>query len=168
MEFILETLGKVGFEWKMGLFNFINFIIIFFILKKLFFKPISTTINERQKKVLQSIEDFQKAKTELQMANVKAQETIDNAKVQGNKIIEASHEEAKALAEDMKLRAKADIELLIAQVKKNIAIDREDMKEELKKETADLVVNALEKILGEKFDTKKDEEYIKNIVSSLK
>ncbi|NCO04619.1 MAG: F0F1 ATP synthase subunit B [Candidatus Magasanikbacteria bacterium] len=168
MEFILDTLGKVGFEWKMGLFNLINFLIIFFILKKFLFKPITKTINERQKKANQAIDDFSQAKAELQMATQKSQEIIDNAKVEANKILEQSHDDAKVLADELKIKAKADIELLIEQAKKNIAIDKKEMKEELKKETAILVITALEKILTEKFDKETDEKYIEKMISLLK
>jgi len=168
MEFILETLGKIGFEWRQALFNLINFLILFFILKRYAFKPVLKVLKERHTKVTESVENIQKAKTELSMAQQQSQDIIDKAKVEGNKIIEASHDDAKALAGDMLLKAKSDIELLITQAKKNIAIDKEEMKEDLKKETVELVMSVLEKILDEKFDTKKDEDYIKKVVSSLK
>jgi F-type H+-transporting ATPase subunit b len=168
MEYILDTLAKVGFEWKMGLFNFINFMIIFFILKRYAFKPIMKTIDERQKKMTEGIENYDKSKSELQMAEQKAQEIVDNAKIEGNKSIEKAHDEAKSVGNEMRDKAKEEIELLIVQAKKNIDIDKKEMKESLRKETIDIVVLAIEKILAEKMDSKMDEKYIKSILSSLK
>ena len=168
MEYILDTLAKVGFEWKMGLFNFINFMIIFFILKRYAFKPIMKTIDERQKKMTEGMENYDKSKSELQMAEQKAQEIVDNAKIEGNKSIEKAHDEAKSVGNDMRNKAKEEIELLILQAKKNIEIDKKEMQESLRKETVDIVVLAIEKILAEKMDGKMDETYIKKILSSLK
>lgn len=168
MDIILESLAKIGFDWRMALFNLINFLILFFILKKYAFGPVLAILKERHAKVTESVENITKAKTELSMAQQKAQEITDKAKVQGNKLIEQAHDDAKMLSEEMKEKAKADIELLISQAKKNIAIDKAEMKEQLKGETAGLVVEALTQVLGDKFDKKSDEKYIQGVVASLK
>ena len=167
MDFILDTLGKVGFEWRMGLFNLINFFIVLFILKKFLFGPIVDTISERQKKMTEGMENFEKSKSELQMAKQKSQKIIDEAKVQGNKIVAGAHDDATATAATLKEKAKNEIDLLVQQAKKNIDSDKAEMKEELKKETLDLVLAVSEKILGEKMDGKKDEAYIKETLKTL-
>ncbi|MBT4153464.1 MAG: F0F1 ATP synthase subunit B [Candidatus Magasanikbacteria bacterium] len=168
MEFILETLGKIGFDWRMGLFNLINFLIIYWVLKRYAFGPIMKVINERQEKMKEGMDNYKKSQSELQMAEQKAQGIIDEAKVAANKVVEQSHDDSKQVAEDMKNKAKTEIESLIAQAKKNIDIDKQDMKDTLRKETVELVVLAVEKVLGERMDGKKDETYIQEILGSLK
>lgn len=160
MEYILTTLGKVGFEWQMGLFNLINFLIVFLILKHYAFGPIMKAIDERQQKEKQSVENFQRSKTELQMAEKRAQELVDEAKVESNKIAADAHENAKQLSQDMKEKAKGEIEKVVAQAKKNIEIDRNEMREDIRREAAGLVVAATEKVIGEKLDNSKDEALI--------
>lgn len=167
MEFIIENLGKIGFEWKMALFNLINFLILFAILKKFFFAPIVKVIDERQLKANEGVENFQKAKTELQMAQQKAQTLIDSGKVEANKIIEKASLTAKDVAEQLKTQAKGDIDLLVAQAKKNIDIDKKEMKEALRKDMVEVVVNVAEKVLSEKIDAKKDEKFIAGIIDSM-
>ncbi|MBT3419156.1 MAG: F0F1 ATP synthase subunit B [Candidatus Magasanikbacteria bacterium] len=168
MQFILDTLGKIGFEWQMALFNLINFLILFWILKRYAFGPVMKVLKQRHKEVSDSVENIQKAKTELQMSQQKSQQLIDEAKVEANGVVEAAHEHAKKLSGTMKEKAKEEIELLISQAKKNIDIDKEEMREDLRKETAQLVVAAVEKVIGEKFDKKKDEAFISKMVSSIK
>lgn len=166
MEFILETLGKVGFEWRMGLFNLINFGIVFLILKKYAFGPVMKTINERQDQINESANQILEAKTKLQMAEKKAQEIIDEAKVEANKVVEASHDAAKTQAETMTKNARTEIETLVAQAKKKIDSDREEMHDNLKRETVELVITVAEKILGQKLDGKSDEKFIEDILKS--
>lgn len=168
MEFILDTLGKVGFDWRMGLFNLVNFFIVLIILKKFLFGPITKVIAERQDKARESVQNFQKAKTELQMAERKAQELLDDAKGQANTIVEKSHETAKAHADKLKAAAKEEIETLIAQAKKNIAIDKAEMKDALRAETVGLVLQVTEKLLGDNMDKKKNEAFVKDLIGSLK
>lgn len=168
MDFLLENLGKIGFDYKQALFNLINFFILFLILKRFLFGPITKALNERHEKVKESVDNMQKAKTELQMAEKKAQDIVDGAKVEANKIVEQGHVDAQDVADSMKSKAKKEIELLVAQAKKNIEIDKREMQDALRKETVELVVVAVEKILGEKMDGKKDEKYIQEILSTLK
>ncbi len=168
MDYLLDILGKIGFDWRMGLFNLLNFLFVFWLLKKFAFGPVMKIVHDRQEKEQEAVENFTKAKTELQMAERKAQELIDESKVQANRIVEKSHDDAKALGEQLKDKAKKEIELLILQAKKNIDIDKKEMKETLRRETVELVVMAVEKIMIEKLDDKKDEKMIQDILSSLK
>jgi len=168
MDYLLDILGKIGFDWRMGLFNLLNFLFVFWLLKKFAFGPIMKIVNERQEKDKETVENYTKAKTDLQMAERRAQELIDESKVEANKIVEKSHDDAKALGEQMKDKAKKEIEMLIVQAKRNIDIDKKEMKETLRKETVELVVLAVEKIMTVRLDDKKDNQMIKEILSSLK
>ena len=89
----------------------------------------------------------------------KYQEKIDQAKSDAAGIIERASEGAKELSEDMKNKSKKEIEELVTQVKKNIQIEKEEMITEVKTKAAELVVAALEKVLNEKIDTKKDRSH---------
>lgn len=165
MEAILDTLAKVGFDWRMGLFNLVNFLIIFWLLKKFFFKPTLEMIETRQKHAREIDENYKQSKTELAMAEHKAQEVIDEAKVEANKVVERAADDARATAEKMKEKAKGEIELLVTQAKKNIEIDRQEMQEKLKAETVDLVVATTKVVLGDKIDSNVDEQIIKDSIT---
>jgi F-type H+-transporting ATPase subunit b len=168
MDYILETLGKVGFDWRMGLFSLINFVLVFWILKKLFFKKIVDTINERQSTIQEGLDNFEKSKTELGMATLRSEEIIHTAKADANAILEKAHEQAKVQGEQMKTKAREEVESIVVQAKKNIEAQKQEMKEELHRETVSLVISVAEKILGEKMDDKKNDSYITDILKTLK
>lgn len=167
MDFILDTLGKVGFDWRMGLFHLVNFFIVFWILKKYMFAPITNAINERQKNAKQAVQNFEKSKTELGMAERKARELIDDAKGEANSIVEKSYDEAAKQGEIMKDKAKTEIEGLVHQAKKSIASEKAAMKEELKKETVELVVATTEKVLGGTMQAKDHKAFIEGSLKSV-
>jgi F-type H+-transporting ATPase subunit b len=131
MNALLETLGKVGFDWKMALFSFINFLVIYYILKRFFFEKIVSSIDERQNKIKQGVDDYKQAKTELEMAEVNAQKIIDESKKDANKIIEKSNLNIKEQGEIQKQKTVSDIEKLIASAKSNIESQKQDMKDGL-------------------------------------
>ncbi|MCX6779339.1 MAG: hypothetical protein NTU97_03855, partial [Candidatus Magasanikbacteria bacterium] len=87
---------------------------------------------------------------------------------EANKILEKTTLENKQLAESIKEQTKKEIASLTAQAKTKIKEEREEMISVIKKDAGDLVVAALEKILKEKVDSKKDKELIEGVVKTLK
>lgn len=168
MDYLLETLGKVGFDWRMALFSFINFLLVFWILKKLFFKKIVAVIEERQETIKKGLENFEQSKLEINQAEEKAHGIIIEAKKEANIILEKANDIAKTENEKMKERTKEEIKGLIEQAKKNIEIQKQEMKEEINKETVHLIVSVVEKLLEEKMDDKKDATFIKKMLESVK
>lgn len=164
---ILEILGKLGFDWKLALMNLVNVALLFWLLKKYLFGPVVKMLDERRNVIKDGVDNAKKAETDLMMAQRKAQELIDEAKVESNKIIEHAHAAAQETGEHMKEKARNEIELLIAQAKKNIEIDKKEMQEQLRKETVDLVVLAVEKIIAAKLDSKQDQQMVKDILATL-
>ena len=96
----------------------------------------------------------------------KFQEKIDEAKVEANAIMQKAYSSAEETGEKMKEKAKQEIETLVVQAKKNIEIDKEEMRAGLRRETIELVIATVGKIIGEKMDGKKDEQFIKQILES--
>ena len=80
-----------------------------------------------------------------------------------SKPLSVAEEFYKALEE----KAKKEIETLVIEAKKNIENEKDLARTELRSEAATLVMAAVEKILQEKMDSKKDEGYICTILSSV-
>lgn len=165
---LAEILGKIGFDWRMSLFSLFNFLIIFFILKKLFFKTVLESIKKKETDAKETEENFIKAKTELGMAEANAKEIINSAKADANLIFQQATNESKRLSEIMKEKAKEEIASLVEKTKKDLKKEKMEMKRELKTETVDLVVATLEKFLFEKIDQKEDSKIINSIIENIK
>ncbi len=167
MDLIAEILSKLGFDWKLALMNLINVGIIFFLLKKYLFGVVSKKIEERREIIQRGVENATEAQTKLEMASVTAREIIDDAKKQANGIVAQAVKDSASLAESMRLKAVADVEALVTQAKQTIASEKGRMKEEIYRETADLVLLALQKVLGEQIDSKKDKKIVSDVLARL-
>jgi len=158
---MLEILGKVGFDWQVALANTVNFVIIFFLLKKYAFGPISKIITERQEKIALGIENSKKAETELLMAEQVGKEKISKAKIEANSIIgEAQKKGDKiiTLSQEEALVVKSSI---IKDGEKQISQKKESMAKEIERETANIIVDGIERILKENLTKEQQENYIK-------
>ncbi|MBT4941789.1 MAG: F0F1 ATP synthase subunit B [Candidatus Magasanikbacteria bacterium] len=167
MEFIIDTLAKVGFDWRMGLFNLINFFIVFLLVKRFIFPPLLRVIDERKKMIQEGLDNFTQSKTAMEVAEKKAKEIISQAKKEGNVIVEKSHDEAKAVAETMRSKAKEDVEKLVLEAKAHIKQEKIHMKEEIRTEAVSLVIDVTKKLLGKEMDTKKSTKNITDILKSV-
>ncbi|MDO9579006.1 MAG: F0F1 ATP synthase subunit B [Bacteroidales bacterium] len=167
MEQLLQILGKIGFDWRMSLFSLINFLVAFWILKKFAFGPLTRVILERQKKSEETLENFEKAKSEIAMAKQTAKEIVYEGRVTINYLMSEAQNEAKQTVEIAKEKTKEETKKIIEEAKKTIEAEKEKMKESLYQETANLVSMATEKIIKDKLKATDDINYVKNVVMEL-
>src|SRR3989338_2214589 len=96
------VLASLGINGALFIFQLINFAIVAAVLWFLILKPLTKKMSERQKMIDDSIDNAKKIETNLGMSERKYQEKIDLAKVEANKIMEKSQQEAAQVAESMK------------------------------------------------------------------
>lgn len=160
-------LASLGINGTLFVFQLINFALVASVIWFLILKPLTKRLSERQRIIDDSLENAKKVQQNLEQSEKGFKDKINEAKAEANKILEKATTEAAATTEQMKAKAKQEIEVLVEQAKKNIKIEKEDMMQGLKKETAELVVAAVEKILNEKVDAKKDKEMISSMMSKM-
>lgn len=102
MDQILTILGSVGFNWHVALANFINFLIILFILNKFFFGKIGKVITNRQAVIERGLVQASEAEKALTKADEKKKEIIHDAKKEGHAIISEAEVQAETLAAEIK------------------------------------------------------------------
>lgn len=164
----MEILDKFGFEPILFIAQIVNFLIIFFVLKKFLYKPLLKIIDERKKKIeegLTAAEENNKKLTEtiekeqeiLKKAQIEARKLIDEAKSKQDEIINKSEQTAKLRVEKMLADAKTQINSEVSIVEKRLASDVSRM--------ASIMLNESLK----DFFTPSDQELIlKNAIKKLK
>jgi len=167
------TAGDEGLAASLGLngqlfaFQLLNFVVVAAIVWFLILKPLTSKLEERKKLIDESLDKAKEVETNLEMSEQKYQEKLDEAKREANKVIEQAHSEGEKLGTEMKEKAKAEVEKIVQQTKKNIAAEKESMLESVRSEAADLVVAALEKVLGEKIDGEKDKRLVEDSLKKI-
>ena len=161
------VLGSLGINAQMFVFQLINFALVAAVLWFLILKPITKKMTERQKMIDDSLDNAKKIQDNLSKSEKEYQTRIDEAKVDANKIIEKSQIEAEKISGELKMRAKNEIEGLVLQAREKIKEEKNEVMSGIKKETANLIVAAVEKILQEKMDSKKDKQLIEDSLKNL-
>lgn len=163
-----SPLAGLGINGTLFVAQLINFTLVALILWFLILKPLTKKMSERQKMIDDSINNAKKIQENLNKSEKEYQTRIDQAKVESNKILEKAATESEVMVEEAKTNAKTEIERLVSQARDSIKAEKETMQTQLKVETANFIVLALEKILGEKVTDHSDKKLIDEVLKKLK
>ena len=162
---IVEILGKIGFDWRMALANLVNFLIIFWLLKRFAWKPIQKMLADRQQKIDQGLEDAKKTAAELTMAEENYKNKINQAKKEANLIIAKASDQGQALINTAAAEASAKAKKILTDSQVLIQQEKKKMMAELRQDTVALSLAIAEKIIREKLDQSKDQNLIKTLIA---
>lgn len=164
MEKLLEILGNVGFDWKVALANFVNFLIILFILNKFFFKSLGKTLDERKKKIVEGLTLRDEAERDRKNAFAEKTEILSQAREEETKLLQAAHAKALALGETVIAKAESEAEAIVTKAEGELGRMKKELHSEWQEKSPRLIVELAEKVLSEKFTQDVNESYIKSLV----
>jgi F-type H+-transporting ATPase subunit b len=109
MQEILNILGSLGFNWHVALANFVNFLIILFLLNKFFFGKIGKTLSEREKIIECGLTQAHEAERKLAHAEEEKDEIIKGAHKEKGVILANAESLAREVASTLEQEAQASI-----------------------------------------------------------
>jgi len=165
---ILEILGKIGFDWQVAIANLVNFLIIFFILKRYAFKPIAKIIKERQDKVNEGLDSAKLAETNLMQVEQEKEKIVMQARQDANEVVASAKDQADALFVSKTADATKEHDRLVEEGKKKAQKEFDRMEQEVRAQAAGLIVSSVEKILNEDLDEKQDKKLQEKAVSMMR
>lgn len=146
----------------------VNFLVLLFILQKFLYKPVLKILDERKKKIEESLLNAEKIQTELAETQAKREIAINKAIDEGKKIIEEATKAGNILMQESQIKAKKDMEDMMEQGMQMIAGEKEKMKMDVKTEVATMIEMSLEKVLGSALDSKTHQKLVLDAVKTIK
>ncbi len=163
-----EVLKNIGFDWQVALANFINFMLILFILKRYVFKPTREVIEKRRELIQKGIDNTKNSETELLVAKQKVENSLKEAHKEANKIIAEAKKNGDNLIARAEEKAQAAAGRAMNEAEKNIAQQKKQLEKELFDKTASLVVRGVEKVLDKDFSEDDEKSLYGRVVEGLK
>lgn len=155
------VVGTLGLNVTSFVGQLINFGIILFIMWKWVFPRVGAALmarTERIEKALKDADAVAKDKAEFEVWRGKQ---IAEARNESAAIITAAQKSAEKIGADIMEATRREQEELTGRAKQQIAEEQERAIQAAKQELAGLVVQATQKILGEKLDVQQDKALIK-------
>ncbi|MDE2028542.1 MAG: F0F1 ATP synthase subunit B [Candidatus Omnitrophica bacterium] len=144
-----------------------TFFALLFILHKFAWKPILAGLKKREDYVRKSLEDADKINQQL--ADIEKDKTriLNDAKEQGNAIIEQSRKMSIEISSKIETAAKKNAEEIVNSARQELAGERQRVIGALKKESVATAVALAEKILKENLDNEKNRKLINDAMKDV-
>jgi len=146
----------------------INFLIVFFVLKKFLYKPILELLNKRQTTIKEGLKQAEEARIRLEKVVIEEKNILKNAQLHAKKIIEDSKEEAIEITKQINDNTKKQTEKMLNQAKDQIIRESLEAEKRLAVNTSKLAVSFLQKALSDFFSSKEQKEVVSNALKKIK
>ena len=145
----------------------INIAALFFILRAILFKPVTKFMNERAKRIQDSIDQAEKDKTlaKAMLANYETQ--LKTAETEAQAIIRSAKEHAQQEAEKIISESRVSAEASLANARKQLEMERMAALAAFRKEAAALVVEAAGSLVSRELKTNDNMQYADLLLREL-
>jgi len=142
----------------------VNFLILLGLLYLVAYKPIMRMLDERSRKIKESMEQTELIKQQAERAEEEVKKQIETASREGQGIIARAVRSGEEVRQKAQQEAKQDAESLVARAWMGIRRERDEAIAELRKEFADLTIMAAEKIIEKSLDKQTHRQLIEKVL----
>ena len=131
----------LNLNWNI-IWTFVNLIILYILLRKFLFGPITAMMEKREGEIKSSLDNASAAKQEAAALKAAYIDKLKTAEAAAGDIIKSAKEEAKAKRDEIISKAKEDAGNIVLNANKQIELEKERSISEAKSEIASLVMDA--------------------------
>jgi F-type H+-transporting ATPase subunit b len=131
---------------------FVNFGLLLFLLKTFLFGPVLKTLDERRRRIQDSLNAADIAAESAREAERRVQEQIRQAQIQGQEIVANAQQIAQRIQDEAAREARERAQNIIAQAEATIRQETEAARAALRREFADLAILAAERVIKQSLD----------------
>ncbi len=157
-------MGELGINLATLVAQIVNFTILFGLLYLVAYKPIMRILDERSRKVKESMEQTEYIKEQAVRAEEEVKQQLDAARGEGQEVIARAVRTGEEIKQKTRQEAKQEGESLIAKARIEIQRERDEAIDELRKEFADLAILAAGKVIDRSLDEKTHRQLIDKVL----
>jgi len=161
-------MGELGISWPVLVSQLVAFLILFVILRFILYKPLLKMLDQRSKKIKESLEQADVVKEQSLHAEEEVKKQIQDASKQGQELIARASQNGEEIRKKAQEQAKLDAEGLIVRARQEIKNERDEAIDEIHREFADLTVLAAGKVIGKSLDKTSHQELIDKVLKESK
>lgn len=157
-------IASIGIDGSALIFQIVNFVILFILLRKFLFLPVAKVLESRRKTIEESMESAKQIEKQRENWQQEYQKLVKEMQEKQNKILNDAKKSAEKLKKDMAEETRKDQESIIENAKVQIDSEKEKSINEIKEKIVGLVGLAVEKVTKNTVDSNKDKEIIKKSI----
>jgi F-type H+-transporting ATPase subunit b len=142
----------------------VNFVVLFGLLYLVAYKPIMRILDERSRRVKESMEQTEQIKQQAASAEEESKKRIAAASQEGQEILNRTAKTGEEMKQKSRQEAIEAGEAMITRARTEIQSERDEAVDSLRREFADLTITAAEKVIERSLDKKAHQELIDKVL----
>lgn len=143
----------------------VNLFVLYLVLRKVLFKPVTEFMEKRANSIKQQLEDSKKAGEEANQLKANYEKMLGNAKEDAEKIILDAKAKAQEEYDNIIRQAKAEVEMMKEKAKEELELERKEMLKDIRNEVVNLALEAASKVVEANMDTELNRKLVNDVVS---
>lgn len=142
----------------------INLVVLFLVLRKLLFKPVTEFMEKRSNSIKDAIESANRDKAEMERLKAQYEEMLKNAHNEVEAILKEARQKAESQYEQMIEQAHKEVKELLDKAAQEIENERNDMIKELQVFISDIAFEAASKVMQRNIDSEENRRFVAEFV----
>jgi len=160
-------LGKLGINLPLLISQLFNFFLLAFLLHRLLYRPVLNALNERTRRIQESIDGAEQVRQQLQRAREDYDAQLAEARREAQTILAQATERAKVQEQELLAEARERITRMENEARERIEQERQMIMRNLQGELADLVTRTASTVIGQQLDPKVHRKLIDDSIAQL-
>ena len=163
----MEFLKTLGFDPYLLGAQILNFLIIFYLLKRFLYKPVMDMIKKREDTIAEGLKQAEEARESLEKTLEEERKILAKAQTQAKEIVEDARLKSLETAIEIEENATKQAENLILQAKQKIEQDSKEAENRLTQKISIVASDLLTKALQGIFTEKEQNQIINKTLSNI-
>ncbi len=155
-----ELFTSLGLNAKMLIAQMINFAILLYVLHRFVYKPILRMLTDRTERIEQGLAQAEAAQKKMSEVAEREKDILTKAKREARDIVATANKQAQEHRAQLIAAAQEETARMIAETQAQMERQKAQLMEEVQKDVAVLVVDAVERVVGERLDSAMDQKII--------
>lgn len=145
----------------------ITFAVVLLILKSAVWKPLLALLDEREQRIKSALEGAERARAEAEALLAEHQQRLEQAEAEAREILRQSREAAEKVGQEIVASARREAQQAVVQAQRRIESEKRAALVELRREVAELAVQAAGAIIGANLDDDKNRKLVDDLIASI-
>ena len=150
------------------IWTILTFLLLYLVLSKFAWKPLLKALESRENDIQSSIEDAEKAKSELENLNHEAEKIITKARLDAQEIRSEAKISAEKIKADIRSQAENDAKKIKIEANIQIQVEKDKAISEIRQEVVTLTMLVAEKVIGKNLSVEDNQQLIEKSILNLK
>ncbi|HIF9061285.1 TPA: F0F1 ATP synthase subunit B [Photobacterium damselae] len=145
----------------------ISFVIFVWLCMKYIWPPLTELLDKRQREIAEGLIHSENAAKELELARANGDKLLNDAKKSASELVEQGNKRRSQIIDDAKAEAEEEKARIIAQGQAELESERNRIRQELRREMSDLVIETAEKLINQNLDSAANRELVNKLIKDI-